>query len=80
VITDVAEKSQEKAVVTDAPTDVKPSSIPTDAEKDVEASKGDSSPHANTTTGTFGSGSNSKASTEEEVNKESTPEHVADSE
>ncbi|CAJ2651841.1 unnamed protein product [Trifolium pratense] len=80
VITDVAEKSQEKAVVTDAPTGVEPSSIPTDAEKDVEASKGGSSPHANTATGSFGSGSNTEASTEEEVNKESTPEDVADSE
>ncbi|CAJ2637489.1 unnamed protein product [Trifolium pratense] len=80
VITDVAEKSQEKAVVTDAPTDVEPSSIPTDAEKDVEASKGGSSPHANTATGSFGSGSNTEASTEEEVNKECTPEDVADSE
>ncbi|CAJ2633111.1 unnamed protein product [Trifolium pratense] len=80
VITDVAEKSQEKAVVTDAPTGVEPSSIPTDAEKDVEASKGGSSPHANTVTGSFGSGSNTEASTEEEVNKECTPEDVADSE
>ncbi|CAJ2673496.1 unnamed protein product [Trifolium pratense] len=80
VITDVTEKSQEKAVVTDAPTGVEPSSIPTDAEKDVEASKGGSSPHANTATGSFGSGSNTEASTEEEVNKESTPEDVADSE
>ncbi|XP_045791453.1 uncharacterized protein LOC123886160 [Trifolium pratense] len=80
VITDVAEKPQEKVVVTDAPTDVEPPFIPTDAEKDVEASKGVSSPHANTATGSFGSGSNSEASTEEEVNKESTPEHVADSE
>ncbi|CAJ2651342.1 unnamed protein product [Trifolium pratense] len=61
VITDVTEKSQEKAV-------------------DVEASKGGSSPHANTATGSFGSGSNTEASTEEEVNKESTPEDVADSE
>ncbi|CAJ2635129.1 unnamed protein product [Trifolium pratense] len=80
VITDVTEKSQEKAVVTDAPTGVEPSSVPTDAEKDVEASKGGSSPHANTATGSFGSGSNTEASTEEEVNKESTPEDVADSE
>ncbi|XP_045791442.1 uncharacterized protein LOC123886149 [Trifolium pratense] len=80
VITDVAEKPQEKVVVTDAPTDVEPPFIPIDAEKDVEASKGVSSPHANTATGSFGSGSNSEASTEEEVNKESTPEHVADSE
>ncbi|XP_045831363.1 uncharacterized protein LOC123922708 [Trifolium pratense] len=80
VITDVTEKSQEKAVVTDAPTGVEPSSIPSDAEKDVEASKGGSSPHANTATGSFGSGSNTEASTEEEVNKESTPEDVADSE
>ncbi|XP_045821999.1 uncharacterized protein LOC123914880 [Trifolium pratense] len=80
VITDVAEKPQEKVVVTDVPTDVEPPSIPTDAEKDVEASKGGSSPHANTATGSFDSGSNSEASTEEEVNKESTPEHVADSE
>ncbi|XP_045821838.1 uncharacterized protein LOC123914700 [Trifolium pratense] len=80
VITDVAEKPQEKAVVTDAPTGVEPSSVPTDAEKDVEASKGGSSPHANTATGSFGSGSNTEASTEEEVNKESTPEDVADSE
>ncbi|XP_045797567.1 uncharacterized protein LOC123891708 [Trifolium pratense] len=80
VITDVTEKSQEKAVVTDAPTGVEPSSIPTDAEKDVEASKRGSSPHANTATGSFGSGSNTEASTEEEVNKESTPEDVADSE
>ncbi|XP_045802537.1 uncharacterized protein LOC123896161 [Trifolium pratense] len=47
---------------------------------DVEASKGGSSPHANTATGSFGSGSNTEASTEEEVNKESTPEDVADSE
>ncbi|MCI91195.1 hypothetical protein A2U01_0112489, partial [Trifolium medium] len=31
VITDVAEKPQEKVVVTDAPTDVEPPSIPTDA-------------------------------------------------
>ncbi|XP_045831414.1 uncharacterized protein LOC123922769 [Trifolium pratense] len=80
VITNVTEKSQEKAVVTDARTGVEPSSIPTDAEKDVEASKGGSSPHANTATGSFGSGSNTEASTEEEVNKESTPEDVADSE
>ncbi|XP_045791641.1 cell wall protein RTB1-like [Trifolium pratense] len=80
VISDVTEKSQEKDVVTDAPTSVEPSSIPTDAEKDVEASKGGSSPHANTATGSFGSGSNTEASTEEEVNKESTPEDVADSE
>ncbi|XP_045802453.1 uncharacterized protein LOC123896051 [Trifolium pratense] len=80
VITDVVEKPQEKVVVTDAPTDVEPPSIPTDAEKDVEASKGGSSPHTNTATGSFGSGSNTEASTEEEVNKESTPEHVADSE
>ncbi|XP_045802377.1 uncharacterized protein LOC123895957 [Trifolium pratense] len=80
VITDVAEKPQEKAVVTDVPTGVEPPSIPTDVEKDVEASKGGSSPHANTATGSFGSGSNTEASTEEEVNKESTPEHVADSE
>ncbi|XP_045797579.1 uncharacterized protein LOC123891721 [Trifolium pratense] len=80
VITDVTEKSQEKAVVTDAPTGVEPSSIPSDAEKDVEASKGGSSPHTNTATRSFGSGSNTEASTEEEVNKESTPEDVADSE
>ncbi|XP_045789388.1 uncharacterized protein LOC123884345 [Trifolium pratense] len=80
VITNVTEKSQEKTVVTDARTGVEPSSIPTDAEKDVEASKGGSSPHANTATGSFGSGSNTEASTEEEVNKESTPEDVADSE
>ncbi|XP_045791391.1 WASH complex subunit 2-like [Trifolium pratense] len=80
VITDAAEKPQEKAVVTDASTGVEPPPVSTDDAKDVEASKEGSSPYADPATESFGSGSNTEASTEEEVNKENTPEHVADSE
>ncbi|XP_045792091.1 proteoglycan 4-like [Trifolium pratense] len=70
VITNVAEKPQKKADVTDAPTGVEPPPVSIDAARDVEASKEGSSPHANTATESFGSGSNTEASTEEEPENE----------
>ncbi|PNX65186.1 hypothetical protein L195_g054414 [Trifolium pratense] len=79
---DVVDKPEKKTNSNpDAAQDVEPPTDMTDAAKDVEASKEASSPNAVTATESFGSGSDTEASTEEEVNKnEGTPEDVADSE